>query len=1573
MGAGVVNLAGTPMSASRNQGKESEGYRAPYRVITCTIVHVILKDSKKNHSFSYDIWFRVEKYPGNDVASISEGNPFADIQQRGLKMNRNRTDQKGRWISPIAVDMGATRTGCLNLTYREGEEPAAHDGFVVMVDASDITLSQASRRAKRHQRRGYTRARLARRLLYLILDKHYGIPATELNPAARIQLQSLLTRRGYSFESADETLRETIGSILCHSIAPFFSKLKLQPDRPFLRELERLTGEADFDPQSLLDVDDTPLREIENPADRREMKAMLKAITEAGKAMIKARDTGVRHRTQYFNEIRKDFELHKELRDTLRKHKVNEERFLNLVCNLSNLQIKPLRRYFNDITMKEADRWEPERLQKFLYRWIRSWHTEKGSSGHEIRLELLKKIQKTEDIVHFLESVPPEHTIPPYEDQNNRHPPQCRSLRLDAVSLDRNFPGWQKSLYKLIQQDPMFGQYVGKNPGEFRADSDIEKILEAHRRSHQSYRKTGPGNKEILIQGKNENSLTIASILLQRFLDRSRAIDPYHLREQLRNAADVKAGLQPRSEQSEQASQAYQKMKSLLGESDTLQFLRLAERYYRETEDVRRGLWTGPLATQARQKEIPDSHNNETLFFRCDAKTGSKQNNREVFVGAVLGVRFDSVESWEEFLQQWKTKKIGRSSLRSICERIEMTRKKYGELFASILESELYRRKKDGADEKSNDILRVHELAQQAADCLAEILGHSDTEKSRYNNPFSIAQLYNLIETDRSGFSSVCRACAAEDQWRSQTVIVEEDGKQIAAARATKLSADTGRPFDGQLGYLLDRIAGKIAEEKLQQLESIPIPEGGTLYLPILVEQNTFSFRHDLSELKKRPKKERDALLNSVKKVAEEAEEKAARIRKDTGTLCPYTGKEIGSAGEYDHIVPRSLSTEIYGTVFDAEINLIYCSTEGNRQKGNRIYTLENLNEKYLKGAFGTADIKRIQEQIRGTLNRLKESSNRIVFDRLPKEDRRDLRHALFDPELRGFLFDHLMNRSKSRVNGTQLYFARLLKSHLQNRLNRLRPDISLKISFFFFDHRKDSLDMYRKVLADVFPQYRKSENQGDSSHIIDAAMVFACALGRPETSPLMASALTPAVGAELNAKELERLIPATLRFLPLKRREKYNKNRPYAMPLFDDSIYGEKFLPIIVTEKGLRIGYHLKNSIPCSNGKAKGAAVSDEEYLFSLLKPFLLFKRKPVDKELSVYRSLAAKDQRGFLILPIDKKKAIAYISDHNPINKDAASALKALRYTVKRCEIGAELFNQNGKLKVEAASVEELAEKLFAKGCEIKIDLSLNGKSLFSGKLQYPGYREWQNFLMMPPIKTAIQNGTFNRNFLDSTEGRNILKTFFKNSASKQWSHQRRRIQYGLSLPATVSGGIRIKRQAFDGTPVFQLMQTSGSSYSNMPLDPKKGLLPDEAVYHPVYIAESLSPLESVEVNNGPSVRMDEFRQIDLQALAGNRGIQSVQMAPGSIPRPYLRIDLDRSTGETLLGVNQDTIYNLKARCKLPKDSIEYLKSIGLPGPRDQNILITKIAPDTISISYTGESHNKTLRELYARGRPV
>ncbi len=64
--------------------------------------------------------------------------------------------------------------------------------------------------------------------------------------------------------------------------------------------------------------------------------------------------------------------------------------------------------------------------------------------------------------------------------------------------------------------------------------------------------------------------------------------------------------------------------------------------------------------------------------------------------------------------------------------------------------------------------------------------------------------------------------------------------------------------------------------------------------------------------------------------------------------ICPYKGASIGGQGEIDHIYPRSLSKKHFGVIFNSEVNLIYCSSQGNREKKEEHYLLEHLSPLYL-------------------------------------------------------------------------------------------------------------------------------------------------------------------------------------------------------------------------------------------------------------------------------------------------------------------------------------------------------------------------------------------------------------------------------------------------------------------------------------------------------------------------------------------------------------------------------------------------------------------------------------------------
>ncbi|WP_419243521.1 hypothetical protein [Photobacterium leiognathi] len=112
-------------------------------------------------------------------------------------------------ISPIALDMGAKYTGVYLTQYQAGEslELAVKSGSVVM-HTDNIQYSQAERTARRHQTRASKRRKMAKRLLWLILEKHYQLPQSSLTKLQVDAINSLLKRRGFTYlsEDVDEAL-----------------------------------------------------------------------------------------------------------------------------------------------------------------------------------------------------------------------------------------------------------------------------------------------------------------------------------------------------------------------------------------------------------------------------------------------------------------------------------------------------------------------------------------------------------------------------------------------------------------------------------------------------------------------------------------------------------------------------------------------------------------------------------------------------------------------------------------------------------------------------------------------------------------------------------------------------------------------------------------------------------------------------------------------------------------------------------------------------------------------------------------------------------------------------------------------------------------------------------------------------------------------------------------------------------------------------------------------------------------------------------------------------------------------
>ena len=105
---------------------------------------------------------------------------------------------------------------------------------------------------------------------------------------------------------------------------------------------------------------------------------------------------------------------------------------------------------------------------------------------------------------------------------------------------------------------------------------------------------------------------------------------------------------------------------------------------------------------------------------------------------------------------------------------------------------------------KFASVIKVLKMVNEVVPFIGKELRLSDEAQSKFDNPYSLAQLYNLIETERNGFSKVplCRPLrkrlAHDDDRRLGTTL--SPPLRTAFAHSTDLFA---KPSTGILGKLL--------------------------------------------------------------------------------------------------------------------------------------------------------------------------------------------------------------------------------------------------------------------------------------------------------------------------------------------------------------------------------------------------------------------------------------------------------------------------------------------------------------------------------------------------------------------------------------------------------------------------------------------------------------------------------------------------------------------------------------------------------------------------------------------------
>ncbi len=1318
----------------------------------------------------------------------------------------------------VGIDLGAKYTGVVIADTTPGAALRREDltAFtIVMPDADKMVLAQAQRTATRHRLRGKKRFNLARRLAKLVIEARLAAEGVvlEKNEHRRMMeaVNGLLRRRGYSrVESeVDLSLLEDVDPQIfaeCDAIKSFFPEVA----RQLLDQWEELTNDMGRVRDLDLVLQGLTKKDIKAALQAQDLdKETLKLATDAVDAvkgaahdLVTQQLMGHKPRADYLKNLFSDLQ-----RGDSRLAKViaafgGVERFHHVIGNISNLQLRAERWYFNAPHMVKGDCWEPQRLKQSLVRAFKYFHPAQEGDEKKRLADLVRELEASEDILEALCTIDPQRTIPPYEDQNNRRPPVDQTLYLSPEKLNAQLGeawiGWAKSFAKA---DP-------------RLEEGLDEILALTDRVSRIAR---DGRQPLPVLQYR------FAYILQRVLDRSRLLDPCAIRAQAHGAV---------------LGTARNKLEEVIGSQHADRFLAFAAGYYDEADSAKVGLWM-PQTSQ--------------YLERSDLHPPMKKKILPMLVGNVLqqtpakGERFMAVV--------WDAKVGGRSTVRSVCAAIEKVRKDNGGDFNRLYQRALLRKKlgqKLTAEDKA--FVAVSEKVEAAAFVIARELGLTESEKAKFANPYSLAQCYTLIETERDGFTSVSVAAHHETNWRMQlTEGTDKDGAKVMCANCSRLPADAARPFDGVVRRVIDRKAWEIAKRMAKSVRQHVNFQQGMVEVPLFVEENRFEFSASLAELKHnalaRKKMQEKSSVQTKRWMAKED-----RIKAASRGVCPYTGKAIGVNGEIDHVIPRSLTKKSVGTVFNAEPNLIYVSQEGNQKKGDQAYRLRDLSPAYLTAVFRSASPVEVEQTIERTVADLQAHGRLRFFDLLSESEQDCVRHALFLEDFspaRLAVLEMLGNQRKARVNGTQMWLVRCLVQKLGEELSPWCEKTGNQLRFFVSAVSPEVSMRLRSALGEVNPAMKKPDVQPAASHTLDALCALAVGSdGFFADEPALAE-----------AESLAAVYPASCDIVQIQRKPLEEKSQFGGAPLFKDGIYAEQYLPLFTLGGKVFAGYVSK---PAEDGTMPGAVEvtgKEPQQLLEVLSPYFVRPFKGDAAKNETYR--------------IDRLKAATLLVEaaHAVVSEEklkVARLLDGLTFCTKRCTVVGAFWDSVKKaLVAEAAALK--ADKF-----DVKLSLGVGRLWSLKGKLTLPVKKEWT------ALYEAVKSGL----------GPDGQEQQVRDLIDRSWRRpEKRRLQHvpvhrDLSLPVidNPSGGFRFMRRTLDGRPVIQV-QVPNSKLQGFA---SEGGVVDwgKAVLFERFRSPKITMFESRYFSETETTSMNEWRQI----LDGD---VDIWLSPGSAVRFNARIE--------------------------------------------------------------------------------
>ena len=1271
--------------------------------------------------------------------------------------------------------------------------------------------------------------------------------------------------------------------------------------------------------------------------------------------------SGSRHRSKYFEEIKnvleKEYKAKNENGNKTGDHgylmtfcqnlksdkfkELNVEKLTFLIGHLSNLELKTLRKYFNDDLEpkpckkkkcckdkkhKDGDYWCECRLSWLFDRWIlKQWRVNlekdknKATDKPEDYDELKKKWKKhyrdeskeersqSNTVIDFWLKTCPLLTIPPYQDNNNRRPPRCQSLILNPKFLDQKYPDWQDWLQML------------------KGIPDVEKHFDHFEKALKEEIKTGKGNSYFKdnLTGKLEKdsgSLTDKNLearILQFIFDRVKDTDPLNLNEIYSHVKKIKQDQHDGKVLNESIRTNFEnaiansklsddlKIKPKFDTDDLFEqnsFLHLICKYYKLRQKAKDGrLFIHPEYRYIKGKgrgyeDTGRFDDRKCLLTYCNHKPRQKHYQILYDIAGVLQVSPDNLreviksssrDTDEKYLIKWlESEKF--KGLKTYTEKASKAQKDYRGELKSLMDKAI--------KDKNSDLYKLHkkidELSRKIGEALFGVVDDIDEDAiksfeqkvKKFNSVFSFAQINNIAFKERNGNAKTCSVCSLDNAHRMIQVPSSTD-KTNTSAKAQRLPAIETRLIDGAVMRMARIVGSAISKDKWKTIEK-KLERGHKVHIPIITESNRFEFEPSLKNLKgKKNKKDNKETSDIVFK------NKKDRIKEEGKGFCPYCEKILEkSNGDLDHIIPRSSQ---WGTLND-EANLIFTCSSCNRdkKKDNTEYSLQNLELKYKQNLFEGKTNQQIEDWIIQTIDSGKVEDFKFgryrSFINLTPDQQKAFRHALFlvNHPIRDKVIQSIQHRNKTFVNGTQRYFAQVLANKLYKKAKAIKKQYLLSFDYFGVEaqsnSRGDGIYDLRKRYEEVDSKIKKYSKNGKRqepySHLIDAQLAFA-------------------IIADAHKKEgsLKLKIDDSVYLWPFNEKtgEISNKN------LFDEI----KIPPEDMNQKELKkrkpydIETHHRQLL--NKGKKKQIRISykihRDNSIGERFFPLLEFKEGTIKKGfhpnnsaqykkenfefLKIFLQQSEKSKnKNYQVWTINKKQAQEFL-----IGIGVRGANNDDKQKAKLLD---DLSYQTSKVKIQKALTpkdqnKEPATVSEAIGSWNQCVEKIKEEKFIKDKIIMPFYNDWQK------LKSEFDEADPNQN----------LQEFLKNCSlfQNEITHDHKKVRKVYSLPMlTGIGNIRLRRKTWDNNTIIQTVgEESIAKYGYDGKDRPHAILSKNSVPKKHY---------SGLPKNWP-VQSRKWITIPIEGIKNNEvPIQSAKIINQDANRCTAKITIDFTTASTL-----------------------------------------------------------------------